>query len=222
MFAKSLRKIVCCAMAIVVPIALYAGDTNGAMLYTSGTTWLNGNAIPKSSAVFSGDTIQTREDSVANLNATGATVNIGPDSLLEFQGDGLKLERGAVSIWTEKGLVTRIGEVTVTPASNSTSTEFEVKDTYGTIVIVARKGSLVITDAKGTSTLAEGQQATRDESEPQKKKRRRVGGALPGGTGSVMDSPTMIYIGLSIVTGVTLCVLFCSGDDPPSPSRPAN
>jgi len=205
-------------MAVIVPAALFAADTNGAMLYTTGTTWLNGSGIPKSSAIFPGDTIQTREDSVANINATGSSINVGPDSLLEFQGDGLKLERGAITVSTSKGFAAHVGEVTVTPASGADWTEFDVNDSYGTIVIVARKGDLVITDANGTSRLAQGQQATRDESEPQKKKRRRAGGAIPGGTGSVMDSPAMIYTGLGIVTGVTLCVLFCSGDEPVSPT----
>jgi hypothetical protein len=214
------RKIVSCGLVAILPAALWAADTNGAMLYTTGTTWLNGGPVPKSSAVFPGDTIQTREDSVANMTAVGSSINIGQDSLLEFQGDSLKLERGAVTVSTSKGLATRIGEITVRTASGSTWTEFDVKDTYGTIVIAARKGDLVITDASGTTTLAQGQQATRDESEPQKKKRRRVGGAAPGASGSVMDSPAAIYTGLGIVTGVTLCVLFCTGDDPPSPSKP--
>jgi len=220
MFATYIRKIVSWVMVGIVPVALFASDTNGAMLYTTGTTWLNGSAVPKSSAVFPGDTIQTREDSVANMTAVGSSINVGQDSLLEFQGDGLKLERGAVTVSTSKGLATRVGEITVTPASGSTWTEFDVKNTYGTIVIAARKGALLITDANGTTTLSQGQQITRDESELQKKKRRRVGGAIPGASGSVMDSPVMIYTGLGIVTGVTLCALFCSGDDPPSPSVP--
>ena len=39
------------------------------MLYTNGAAWVNGAHVPRtSSAIFSGDLLQTRSDSVANIN----------------------------------------------------------------------------------------------------------------------------------------------------------
>jgi hypothetical protein len=99
-------------------------------------------------------------------------------------------------------------------------TEFEVRDTDGAVRIIARKGDVKLIDASGTSTLAEGQETTRDEtSEKGKKKRDRgAGGAIPGATGGILDSPTAIGIGIGVVGGITAWSLL-HDDDPVSPKR---
>ena len=62
-------KILSCMMVMIFPAALFAADQPAAMLYSHGTASLNGNTIARSSAIFSGDLIQTNTDSVANINA---------------------------------------------------------------------------------------------------------------------------------------------------------
>ena len=86
------------------------------MLYSHGTALLNGSAITRSSAIFSGDLVQTSADSVANINATGSTVLVLNDSLVQYEGRAVKLEHGGVTISTSKLLATRAGGVTVSPA----------------------------------------------------------------------------------------------------------
>ncbi len=145
-------KSVCCVMIVIFPAALFAADQPAAMFYSHGAALLNGNSIARSSAIFSGDLVQTNAHSVANINATGSTVLVLNDSLVRYEGSAVKLERGGLSISTSKLLGTRAGDVTVSPAA-SVWTEFEVRDVDGRVQIAARKGDLTISDNTGTTTL---------------------------------------------------------------------
>jgi hypothetical protein len=216
-------KILSSMMVVIFPAALFAADPPTAMLYSHGTALLNGNSITRSSAVFSGDLIQTNPDSVANINATGSSALILNDSLVQYEGSTLKLEHGGVTISTSKLLATRAGDVTVSPSAGIW-TEFEVRDVDGKVQIVARKGDLTISDDTGTTTLAQGQETTRDDSQSQtdnkkKSKKRGAGGTIPGATGGVFNSPVTIGIGAGIIIGGTVWVLTKS-DDPVSPVKP--
>jgi hypothetical protein len=178
-------------LLVIFPAALFAVDQPAAMLYAHGTALLNGNSIARSSAIFSGDLVETSSDSAANINASGSIVLVRNDSLVQYQGNAVKLEHGGVTISTSKALATRAGDVTVSPAA-SVWTEFEVRDVDGTVQIAARKGDLTISDDSGTTTtLAQGQQTTRDDSQSQnddkKKKKKRdeqLGPLLPQGGAS--------------------------------------
>jgi hypothetical protein len=79
-----LRATVCWVLIAAIPASLSAADA-GAMLYGKGVL-RNGVEIPNSSAVFSGDLLETRADSIANLDSLGSSVIISPTSLVEFQG----------------------------------------------------------------------------------------------------------------------------------------
>ena len=171
-----LRRILCCTMLccltlVVAPLSLMAANSSGAaMLYTKGTAWLNGGTIPGSSAIFPGDLVQTKPDSMANINASGSNVMVLPDSLVTFEGPAVAVDHGGISVTTAKSLQTHASDVTVTPASNSW-TEFDVSHQDGKVMIMARKGDLSINDGSETTTLAQGQQTVRYDS-PTKKKRR--------------------------------------------------
>ncbi|MHB8218120.1 MAG: FecR family protein [Candidatus Sulfotelmatobacter sp.] len=218
---RTLRlRILGCMMVLIFQAALFAADQPAAMLYTHGTALLNGNSIARSSAIFSGDLVQTNASSAANINAPGSIVLVLNDSLVQYEDHALKLEHGGVTISTSKSLGTRAGDVTVSPASTSW-TEFEVRDVDGQVQIAARKGDLTISDEKGTTTLAQGQQTTREETQPEqdnKKKKKRAGAAAPAAGGGALNSPVAIGIGGAAILGVTTWVLIKS-DDPASPSK---
>ena len=210
-------RILSCLMLVVFPGALFAADQAAAMLYSHGSALLNGATIPRSSAIFPGDLVQTTKDSVANINATGSTVLVLNDSLVQYQGSTVTLEHGGVTVSTSKSLATRAEDVTVSPAS-AALTEFEVRDVDGRVQIVARKGDLTIRDDSGaTTTLAQGQETTREESESQKKK-KRAGGAVPGAAGGALDSPVAVGIGTGVIVGVGAWALIQS-DEPTSKSK---
>src|ERR1700734_3414896 len=124
------RKMVNYVLLLIVPVSLFAAEQPAAMLYSHGASLLNGNTIARSSAIFSGDLIQTNADSAANINASGSIVLILNDSLVQFQDHAVKLEHGGVTISTSRLLATRAGDVTVSPAA-SVWTEFEVSNVDG-------------------------------------------------------------------------------------------
>ena len=214
-------KMLSCMIVVILSAALFAADQPAAMLYSHGTALLNGNSIARSSALFSGDLVQTNADSVANINATGSSILVLNDSLVQYEGSGLKLEHGGVSISTSKLLPTRVGNVTVSPVSG-VWTEFEVRDVDGRVQIAARKGDLSVSDDAGTTTLAQGQETTRDDSqqtEEQKKKKKRVAAAYVPATGAFFDSPWAIGIGAGLVAGGVVWAVV-QGGTPVSPAVP--
>ena len=111
--------------------------------------------------------------------------------------------------------------VTVSPAAG-VWTEFEVRDVDGRVQIAARKGDLTISDNTGTTTLAQGEQTTRDDSQSQKeekKKNRRVAAAAIPAWGGALDSPWAVGIGAGLIgTGVVWVLV--KSDDPVSPAIP--
>jgi len=214
-------RILSCVMVVIFPSGLFGAEPNPrAMLYARGETRLNGSNVPRSSALFSGDLVQTGANSVANINATGSTVLILKDSFVRYEDNAVELEHGGVAVSTSKSMATRVRDVNVSPSAG-VLTEFEVRDVDGKVQIAARKGDLTISDDAGTSTLAQGQETTRDESasqEDSKKKRRKTAGAIPGGSGGWLDSPWAVGIGGSAILGVAIWVLV-EPDDPASPTK---
>src|SRR2546422_1409717 len=149
MHPSRLRNIFCWVLIGLLPGALLAADSGAAMLYAKGTAWINGASVPRSSAVFPGDLVQTKPDAVVHINATGSSVMIQSDSLVKYEGNAVSVEHGAVSVATTKGMSTRAGEVVVTPVS-AEWTQFDVKDVNGTVEIIARKGDVSVSN--GTET----------------------------------------------------------------------
>jgi hypothetical protein len=216
-------RMVSCVLLLIVPASLFAADTGtAAMLYADGAAWVNGSHVPKSSAIFAGDLVQTRSDSAANIHAPGSSITVLGDSLVQFEGTSLKVEHGGVSVSTSKSIGATAGDVKVSPVSDAW-TEFNITDTDGTVRIAARKGDLTITDDSGTVTLAQGQETTRDEqsdqSDKKKKDKKRAAGAAPAAGGGVLNSPVAIGVGLAAVGGVTAWVLL-RNDSPVSPAVP--
>ena len=214
-------------LLIVFPCSVFAADSNAAMLLinSNGAAWVNGVHVPRSSsAIFSGDLLQTRSDSVANINEPGSSITVLSDSLVQFQGASVDIQHGAVTVSTSKGIAATAGDVKVSPASD-TWTEFNVTDVDGTVRIAARKGDVTISDGKGVVTLAQGQDTTRDESSgtsengKKSKNKKRQAGATPAAGGGALNSPYAIGIGGAAVIGLTTWVLI-QGDNPASPTKP--
>lgn len=223
---SALRGMVSCVLTVLFPISLFAADSNAAMLYTNGPAWINGTHVPRPTlAIFSGDLLQTRSDSVANINQPGSTVRVLSDSLVQFQGTSVKIDHGGVTVSTSRSMATTAGDIRITPTSDNW-TEFTVIDNDGTVRIAARKGDVNISDGKDTVTLAQGQETTRDESsdnssdKSQRKRRKGTApGAVPGATGGILNSPIAVGIGGAAVLGLTTWVIFRS-DEPASPAKP--
>ncbi len=223
MSQPTMRAVVCCLLAILVPAQLLMGESASAMLYANGSAWLNGTEVPKSAAVFSGDMLQTRSDSTANIQASGSSVMVLSDSMVKFRGPSVEIEHGAVRVTTSRGLAAQAGDVTVKPASDAW-TEFQVTDLDGRVLIAASKGDVTVQDDQGTTTVSQGQTTTRDDTgDTAKKKKRRHGGsgAAPAASGGVMSSTPAVYGGLAAVGGVGVWLLLRE-EQPFSPSCRVN
>jgi hypothetical protein len=220
------RRMVSCVLLLLLPGSLFgAGSTDAAMLYSNGPVWVNGAHVPRAaSAIFSGDLLQTRSDSVANINEAGSSVTVHSDSLVQFDPSSVKIEHGGVTVSTSKGVGTTAGDVKVTPASFAW-TEFNVSDVDGVVRIAARKGDLTIDDGNGVFTLQQGQETTRDEQSPtdkngkKKKNKKQQVGAAPAAGGGALNSPIAIGAGAAVIGGVAIWVL-TRNSNPASPAQP--
>ncbi len=219
------RGLVSCVLVVLFPGAIFAADSNPAMLYTNGAAWINGSHVPRPSlAIFSGDLLQTRSDSVANINEPGSTVSVLGNSLVKFEGTSVRIDHGGVTVSTSKQLTTTAGEVKVTPASDAW-TEFSVVDVDGTVRIAATKGDVTVSDGQQTVTLPQGQQTTRDDTtsdtpeKGHKKNRKQQSGAPAAASGGIMNSPVAIGVGAAAIGAVTTWVLV-KNDNPASPAKP--
>jgi len=208
-----LRYVICWVLIVLTPASMVAADveSGAAMVYGKGTVWLNGSPLPRSSAVFPGDLIQTEPESLATLDAAGSGVIVFPDSLVKFEGNAVSLVRGSVSVATSKGMAALARGVTVTPASN-TWTEFEVADTNGTVQIFANKGNVNVNCGTGSVNLSEGEQATPDQSGNCNKKKRKGGTPVPG-NGTLLTNP-LVLGGAVITGGGVVCLLLCNSSKP--------
>ncbi len=215
MSRSAFQAIVCGLLAVLLPAQLMGGELASAMLYTNGSAWLNGSAVPKSAAMFAGDMLQTRADTTANIQAAGSNVMVLAESLVKFQGRSVEIEHGSVRITTSRGLAAQAGDVTVKPAADSW-TEFQVTDVDGRVQIAANKGDLMIQDDQGTTTIQQGQQTTRDDTSNEakkKKSRRRGAGAATAAGGGIMSSNAAVYTGIGVTAGIGIWLL--TRDEPP-------
>jgi hypothetical protein len=96
------QAVICWLLIALTPASLLAADIDpgGAMLYGRGKepVLLNGKPLPRSSAVFPGDLIQTPSESVATLDAPGSGVVVYPDSVVQFERNSISLQHGSVSV----------------------------------------------------------------------------------------------------------------------------
>jgi hypothetical protein len=206
---------------ILLPSALMAADTSAAMVYTNGAAWINGANVPRaSSAIFSGDLLQTRSDSVANINQAGSTITVLADSLVKFEGNSLQVEHGGVMVSTSRQVSTIAGDIKVSPVSTKW-TEFNVTDIDGTVRIAAHKGDLTISNGKDTTTLAQGQETTVDESSGSGHKHKGTqSGATTGASGGILNSPWAIGAGGAVGTYFLVRWALMPKEDPASPYKP--
>jgi len=214
-----LRKPLLACLVLFLPACLLAA--NSAMLTTSereaGPT---GNNELRSAALFVGDTVSTRPDSVASINADGSMILVLADSSVQFEGNSLNMSRGGVVVTTTQAMAVRAGKLTIAPLAQR-SAKFEVSDSDGLVQIAAREGALEINDGASTTILQEGQETTRPDSD-QAGGHKTTKGAAPGGNGFHISKKTALIIGGAAAAGTTAALLLTTGNGshPVSPAAP--
>jgi hypothetical protein len=214
-----LRKIVCGLLILSTPCVLFAQESGVAVIYGTGSVFLNGALLVNSSAVTVRDVIQTRDDGVANINASGATVVVESNTIVRFQSGGFALDRGSISVATGKGLSVFARDLRITPAS-SDWTEFYVTRVSGSIQILARKNDVSVNCGTNSSTtVKQGQQISRDDAGDCGMAAKSGSGAPTAAKAPILDSRWAEYGGLG-AGGALLGWVLWHGDNPVSPSGP--
>ena len=207
-------------MLLLAPTVLFAA--NSAMLTVSDSESSTGaNNVLRSSALFVGDTVATRPDSVASINAEGSMVLVLADSSIQFEGNSVNMGHGGVVVTTSQAMAVRAGKLTIAPVAQRVA-KFEVSDADGVIQIAAREGALAINDGFSTTILQQGQETTRPDSD-QSEGPKRDKGAPPTGSGFHMSKKTAaIVLGGAAAAGTTAAILLTTGNGshPVSPAIP--
>jgi hypothetical protein len=213
-------------MIVILPESLMADDSAAAILLSNGAVLLNGTSAPASSALFPSDLVQTPSRSEATINATGSTVTVKPDTMVQFEGSELYLDHGTLLVSTSRQLRVRVGCLTLVPV-NPAWTQYDVTDVDGKVTVAARTSDVYI-ESRGTGltqgqkggrarwvTVREGEQQTREENcagAPQAP-------AYVAGKGAILNSPWVKWPAVGVI-GVATCWVLCRGDNPISPSAP--
>lgn len=213
-----LRKPFLTCAVLFLPTFLVAA--NSALLSVSNTEGPSANDALRSAALFVGDTVSTRPDSVASINAEGSMVLVLADSSVQFEGNSVNMGHGGVVVTTTRAMAVRAGRLTISPLAQR-SAKFEVSDSDGVVQIAAREGALAIHEVL-TPILQEGQEATREDSD-QAGGHKATKGAAPGGNGFHMSKKTaLITFGSAAAAGTTAALLLTTGNGshPVSPAAP--
>ncbi len=173
---------------------------------------------------FSADSlVQTQKGYTARIDAEGSSVEIGSETMVQFQGNELTLDHGNLKLVTATQMTVIVGCITINPIA-SDRTQYDVTDIDGKVKVIAYKkdvkirlhGSALRKTKPGNSSefiVKEGEQATRSEHCGVPTRPTDRGKPL-------LDSLTAKIgggIGVIAITCYALCRL---SDDPVSPSKP--
>ena len=210
------RKLVCGVVITALPSGLMSQDTGTAMLHHQGGVLINRNPSPASSALFMDDQVETQEGFEAKLDVQGSTATIRPVTVVQFEGNLLNLEHGAVSVSTSRKMTVRVGCLTTTPI-NQEWTQYDVTDGNGKIIVAALKNDVEV-ESTGTVTRKKNQppdRVTVHEGEQKSFDEKCAVAAKPpsyvDAKGPILSDP-LIKWPLAIGIGVTTCLIVCRPD----------
>jgi FecR protein len=172
MHARTVR-ILCLAMAAIVPSAVMSGEAKAAMALASGVAALNGASLSRSAAIFAGDQLETSSNSAITINANGSTVLIGANSRVHYFGDSFALHSGSMQVNTSKGLKLQTDTVTIEP--NKGAAKFRVDRASKTVMIAALTGEVRVNNGEETAVVPPGGSLTlkeKDDDGPESAVRR--------------------------------------------------
>jgi hypothetical protein len=213
-----LRKLVVRLLVLVTSAALIAQESAPAVLFSTGSVYLNGAPVSNSSAITPGDVIQTKETGAANVNAPGSSVVIESNSIVRYRPEGFALDRGNISVATGKGVSVFARDFKITPASNGW-TEFYVTRANGSVGIIARKNPITVSCGAGSTSVKEGQQISRNDV-------ANCGlttsgrGAAPAAKAPIITPERAAYGALGVGGALTIWALAAHNDNPVSPDKP--
>ncbi len=160
----------------------------------SGKVILNGKALMRSSAVFTGDKLQTGSASALTLQAKRFSVQVGPVATVIVEDNALSVESGSVRA---SGLVdVQTGSITI--FSDSADTKFDVVRSGGTVEVKVLTGSTIVRGSKERTLMRRGESRTFQESDttPAAKKKSHKKFATAAGAVGVASAGAIIALHL--------------------------
>ena len=188
-------------LVFVLPASVMFAETHAAMVFATGIASLNGAALPRSTAVFAGDVLETSKNSIVVINANGSTVQIGATSKVQFQGDAIDLSSGATQVNTYTGMKVQADTLLVQPANHVA--KYQVSRHEGKVTVAALNGSLSVLNGKTSDVLTMGETRTYtdDPDDKDKRKRDKVGAVAVSdktlflwGAGALAGGGTLAYL----------------------------
>jgi hypothetical protein len=187
------RLTLCVLSSLVLMPSATGNDSSGAaMLHVQGQAWVNGGVVPKTTAVFPGDKVQTSPRTAAYMATSGSKVTITADSFFRYDVNAISLDHGGIDVNTFKATEALIGGVKVKPLS-ANHTVFQVSASDDSVGIAAEEGQVKVTDDSGSTTLSPGEHKTVARS-------HHHGGATSAQHGSVLSSLPVVLTGVAAVT----------------------
>lgn len=216
----TLRIHVCFFLLLTLPAALLGQglpeQSGGAILHSDGGVWINGYEAHDSTAVFSGDLVETKPGASAHLSLEGSTVLLAPESVGKFQNDFFQLDHGVVSVVTSRTFKVHVNCIRVIPAVNDW-TEYIVSDLSGAVQVNARKKDVNVEHegkvGKPTPQNEASEHASVHEGEQKDYEETEICGAPPAPVNPTSSiSPKWIVAGAAGGGAILLClVLHCFG-----------
>jgi hypothetical protein len=207
-------------------VSLSAQDSGGAILRSDGGVALNRNPAPPSSAIFPDDLIQTQSQAQATINASKSTATVGPDTIVQFEGNVLNLDHGTLLVNTSNGMTVRVGCISITPVNIEEWTQYDVTDTDGKVTVNAYKNDVNIDDAGAKSqqnkSLGHSQRVSVKEGNRASREEKCAAALKPSGYVpakiAILNSSWAKWAGVGAIAA--LCIEICTGTQPLSPYRP--
>jgi hypothetical protein len=222
------RDFLCIFVIATLPVSLSAEDTSAAILHSNGNVQVNHASVPTSSTVYPNDTIEVQSNALARLEIAGTTVDINAETVIQFEGDEIRLDHGKVAVNTSRGFRVHAGCVTATPV-NQDWTQYVVTDTDGKVTVASLKDDTYIDSRSSNPQPAKAGKSDRTivrQSEQKTREEKCAAAYRPSDAvdarGAIMNSPYVIWPATGVIVGGTLCVLLCFDQHPISPSCPAD
>ena len=190
--------------------------SQAAVLSAHGNVTVNARPALNTNAIFPGDSVQTQPDSTAILTFEGSSVIVQGDSAARYEGTEMIVERGGITVTTQRGLAVQVGCMMITPAADGW-VEFTVANHLGLVEIAVTKGTMSVAEGGKADKLSAGQHVQREDCIREAKARKR--GAVPGATGGILDSTWVQVGGIGLVGGVTVWIL-TRDEEAFSPAKP--
>jgi hypothetical protein len=219
-----MRALISSVLIAIMPGAVFAADPPAArpaaaVVYGTGSVYLDGAQLANSMPVMTGDIVETKDISSAHIDMSGSTAIVQANAIVRFRDGGVALDRGHISMATGKSAKVFARDFEITPTSTDW-TQYEVVRSAGLIHISALKRDVEIKcGAEKPTIIREGHEITRADAQNCGLIDKAHAGAPTAATGPLLASPWAEGAGLATGSGLIVWTL-AHGDEPLSPDGP--